>query len=338
MRTTIAIIGGGVIGLNIALEISSRNLGEVFLLEKELFLGHHTSTRNSEVIHAGLAYPKNSLKNRFCLDGNGLTYELLNKLGVPHRRCGKWIVAYTAEESLAILRMLEHARDVGTPGLRPAAPDEVCNLSSILARPLSAAFSETTGIMDSSAYLAALCKAIFNINGIFPVYPCEVTAIDLRQGRLDTKERGDMDFDVLINAAGLFADEIYKMCSGSSRFEIRPFKGEYYSWNQDGFDGLVYPVPRVFMPTADPLETSHFGIHLHRSIGGTLYLGPSQVETPQKDDYKIKTPPFFFVKAAGPLLKIKPAAEAMSMSFSLPKAMISSKKLAGAVTPVGLFG
>lgn len=316
MSKTIAIIGGGVVGLNIALELSKRKAGDVFLLEKEPFFGHHTSTRNSEVVHAGLAYPEDSLKTKLCLTGNRLTYKLLDELRVPYKRDGKWIVAYTDDEVQAIERMLLHTSSVGTPGMRHASPGEVSALSALIKKPKSAAYSETTGIMDASSYIEALGRALFQRDGVFTIYPCEVTSIDVSRGKLDTKERGDMDFDIVINAAGLFADDIYRMCGGKRNFEIKPFKGEYYTWRRDGFDGLVYPVPKSFLPKADPTETSNFGIHMHRTVAGELLLGPSQLEVKDKTDYTIETTPEVFADSIAELLNEMPDVKDMMPGFA----------------------
>jgi len=311
MTKTIAIIGGGVVGLNIALAISDRKLGDVFLLEKEPWLGHHTSTRNSEVIHAGLAYPPGSLKAKLCVEGNPLTYELLTRLDVPYRREGKWIVAYTDDELAAIDGMLANTRECSTPGMRMADPSEVLDHAPILATPKAAVFSETSGIMDSSSYMKALEIELSKRDNVFLIYPCTVNGIDCERGIFNTEGRGDMDFDILVNSAGLFADDIYRMAGGRRKLEIRPYKGEYYTWRKAGLDGLIYPVPKSFLPKSDATQTSSFGIHLHRSIGGDLMLGPSQLERPieMKEDYTIETPPDRFVDAVSYLLKEVPDPE-----------------------------
>src|SRR3990167_5587056 len=102
MQTTV-IIGGGVIGLNIALAIAeARPADQVWLLEREPYLGHHTTTRNSEVVHAGVAYPPDSLKAKLCVEGNRLTHELAQKLGVPLWRSGKYILATDDAQAQAL--------------------------------------------------------------------------------------------------------------------------------------------------------------------------------------------------------------------------------------------
>ena len=316
MTKTFAIIGGGVVGLNIALAISDKKLGDVFLLEKEPYLGHHTSSRNSEVIHAGLAYPPTSLKAKFCLEGNKLTYELLKRLNVPFKNDGKWIVAYTDDEVTALDRMIENAAASGASGVEIVDPEKVLKAMPVLKRPKAAAFSKTTGIMDASTYIESLKMELMNRDGVFVVFPCEVSEIDIEKHTLNTTNRGDMDFDILINAAGLFADDVYRMSGGKRDFQIRPYKGEYYTWRLNGFDGLIYPVPKSFLPKADATQTSNFGIHMHRSVGGEVYLGPSQVMAEYKDDYTITTPPEEFIESVSYLVQEKPCIDDVMPAFA----------------------
>ncbi|MBT3181400.1 MAG: NAD(P)/FAD-dependent oxidoreductase [Deltaproteobacteria bacterium] len=316
MTKTIAIIGGGVVGLNIALAISDRKLGDVFLLEKEPYLGHHTSSRNSEVIHAGLAYPPGSLKARFCVEGNRLTYDLLTNLNVPFKNDGKWIVAYTEDEVVAIDRMIENATAAKASGVSRVTPEEVLQVVPILRKPKAAAFSKTTGIMDASTYIESMKMRLINRDGVFVIFPCEVNEIDAAKHTLNTTNRGDMDYDIIINAAGLFSDDIYRMAGGKRDFQIKPYKGEYYTWRLDNFDALIYPVPKSFLPKADATQTSNFGIHMHKAVGGEVYLGPSQVAAEFKDDYTINTPPEEFIESVSYLVKEKPSIDDVMPAFA----------------------
>lgn len=318
MARTIVIIGGGVVGLNIALAVSERKLGDVFLLEKEPYLGHHTSTRNSEVVHAGFAYSPGSLKSTFCVEGNSLTYRLLDSLGVKCRRGGKWIVAYTDDEVAAIENIVKNASACGVRGMRRADPAEVLECSPLVARPKAALFSETSGIMDASGYMKALERALAMRDGVFLVYPCEVCGIDARRKTFTTTKRGDMNYDILINAAGLFSDDIYRMAGGRRQLEIIPYKGEYYTWRHGGIEGLIYPVPRAFLPKSDATLASNFGIHLHRTIGGELMVGPSQIKkgVADKEDYAIETPPEAFIEEVSPLVTERPGAEDLAPALA----------------------
>jgi len=305
------IVGGGAVGLNCALALlEKRPADEVFVLEAEDFLGSHTSTRNSEVIHAGFSYPYKSLKSDLCIEGNRLSYGLLGKLGVPVRQCGKWIVAFTEDEERGLSLMLRNASECGVPGLVLKKPADANMMMPWLNTVKAAAFSETSGIMDSSEYIAALDRALSNMPNCRVLKKCRVTGIDPAEGIVETT-RGPIRSDLIVNAAGLFADDVYRMAGGKRKFEIRPFKGEYYTWRKGPIEGLIYPVPDRFLKKGDATLVSSMGIHLHRSISGDRYIGPSQVELPKdkKTDYKIESPPKLFAESAAHYLKVAPRVD-----------------------------
>ncbi len=312
----IVIVGGGVVGLNCALALAqNRKKDDIYILEAEDHLGEHASTRNSEVIHAGFAYPKNSLKSELCVEGNRLTYELLQKLGVPNRRPGKWIVAFTEEEEKGLGSVFSNASECGVSGLLPVRPKDVADAMPWLNSVRAAVFSETSGILDASEYIAALDRHISNFSNCQILKWCRLQSIDIKKNSIDTA-RGPMQFDLLINSAGLFADEIYRMAGGRRNFEIRPFKGEYYIWRKGPIEGLVYPVPDRFMKAGDATLISSMGIHLHRSISGDRCIGPTQIEMPKekKTDYKIETGPEIFASAVARYLKTGPAVSELEPS------------------------
>lgn len=309
----ICIVGGGVVGLNIALALSQKSGDEIFLFEKEKFLGHHTSTRNSEVIHAGFAYPPDSLKAKLCVEGNKMTYELLAKLGVANKKCGKWVIACDQAEANALVEVKKNADICGVEGFELRNVEELLQAEPSLQNVVACAFSAASGIMDASAYIRALEVELSRRQNVNLLYPCCVTGIDTIQKLLQT-DRGEMPFDMLINAAGLWADEILSMkCRGEDfqmcdLYQIIPFKGEYYRWKNGGIKTMIYPVPSRFIATADDADAtlvSSMGIHTHRNIAGELFVGPSQIKlTPdKKDDYSISTPPEIFAKELSRFVK-----------------------------------
>lgn len=350
----ICIVGGGVVGLNIALELSdcspdlqvgpklTRPKGrdyEIYLLEQEQFLGHHTSTRNSEVIHAGFPYPPDSLKARLCVEGNKLTYKLLDKLHVPYKKCGKWVIACSDLEAKALEKVHDNAKVCNVPGFKRANVKDFMKAEPSAKNVSAIAFSETSGIMDAAAYIRALEVALSKLQNVNLIYPCKVLGVDGIKSELETT-RGPIKYDLLINSAGLWADEIHAMVCRNvdfqtrpprepslarrggrvcSIYEIVPFKGEYYTWHKGRVQTMIYPVPNRFViPTTPPLEkggmggfennatlTSSMGIHTHRNMAGELFIGPSQVKlTPdKKSDYTIQTPPEVFVEAVSEFLK-----------------------------------
>ncbi|MBI2091919.1 MAG: FAD-dependent oxidoreductase, partial [Deltaproteobacteria bacterium] len=253
----IVIIGGGVVGLNVALEFAARPelveaQTEIFLLEKEKFLGHHTSTRNSEVIHAGFAYPPESLKSKLCVEGNTLTYELLDKLRVPYKKCGKWVIACGKDEDNALAAAEKNAHLSGVKKFKRVSVSAFYNAEPSACNVTSAAFSPTSGIMDAASYIRALEVAISSYNNVNIIYPCRVTGIDSVNSTVETG-RGPIKYDLLINSGGLWADEVYSMTCRNADFqmcsiyEIVPFKGEYYTWRKGQVQTMIYPVPRRFI-------------------------------------------------------------------------------------------
>lgn len=297
------IIGGGVVGLHVAIALSQQpGHPEIFILEKEKFLGDHTSGRNSEVIHAGFAYPIGSLKAKWCVEGNRLTYEWLDKLQVAYKKCGKWLVAFNNTEVPALEATLKNGAACGVPGMREATLAELKAKEPEMNDFAGVIFAATSGMMDAASYIRALERYFAAQENCFIIYPCNVFAIDAEKNVVET-DRGPMEYTFLVNCAGLFADTVYKMAGGEKDYRIKPFKGEYMIWRKGKIQEVVYPVPRRFLPGGDKDKrlVSSMGIHLHRGVGGDLYVGPTQVELDwnQKTDYTIVTPPEVFAKEAG---------------------------------------
>ncbi|MDO8526447.1 MAG: FAD-dependent oxidoreductase [Deltaproteobacteria bacterium] len=296
------VIGGGVVGLHAAIALSQQpNHPEIFLLEREQYLGDHTSGRNSEVIHAGFAYPIGSLKAKWCVEGNALTYEWLDKLQVPYKKCGKWLVAFTPDEVPALEATLKNGEACGVREMREATLAELKVKEPEMNDFAGVIFAKTSGMMDVASYIRALERYFAAQENCHIIYPCGVTGIDPVKNIVETT-RGPMDYSLLVNCGGLFADEVYKMASGKKDYRIKPFKGEYMIWRKGKIQEVVYPVPRRFLPGGDKDKrlVSSMGIHLHRGVGGDLYVGPTQVELDwsQKTDYSLTTPPEEFAREA----------------------------------------
>ncbi|HPM41430.1 MAG TPA: FAD-dependent oxidoreductase, partial [bacterium] len=275
------------------------------------------SSRNSEVIHAGFAYPPGSLKAELCLEGNRLTFDLLSRLGVPFVRSGKWIVAHGEEEARAFSAMMENAAACSVPGMRAVSPDDPLRACPALARPTAAAFSESSGVMDCPGYLRALEVALASRPEVQVVYPCAVLGIDPDRATVQTS-RGEIPFEVLVNSAGLFSDEIYRMCGGSRLFEIRPCKGEYYSWRGGPVEGLVYPVPHRFLESGDAAKVSSMGVHLHSNVAGEKFVGPTEfmLSPERKTDYGIEISAEEIASRVAPLLLSPPDPGRLSPAFA----------------------
>jgi len=281
------VIGGGIVGCHIALRLASRG-DEVFLLEKEASLGEHTSTRNSGVIHGGMYYAQGSLRARFCVRGRHLTYQFLREHGVPHSKCGKVIVALISEEVKSLERLkalgetngVENLRLLDAAAVRKIEPRVTC---------LAGLHSPETGILDMAAYMRSM-EGVLKGAGVTLVKQCRVLSVNHRNTLTTT--RGEIEADRLVNAAGLHSDQIAGMC-GLEGYRIVPFKGDYYNTTEDVIRGLVYPVPD------SPLS---LGIHLTRTLGNEILIGPSVVKVTEKEDYEIRTPRKEFEEGAQALI------------------------------------
>jgi L-2-hydroxyglutarate oxidase LhgO len=264
--------------------LAKEHKNEVFLLEKEKALGEHTSTRNSGVIHGGIYYPQKSLKARLCVRGRHLTYEFLRKHDIPHWKCGKIIVAFIAEELKRLEALKDQGEGNGVENLRLLEESEVRKIEPRV-RCLAALHSPETGILDAAAYMRTLEK-VLKKSGVTVVKQSEVLSVDDHNTLMTT--RGELEAEIIINAAGLYSDHIARMC-GLEGYEIIPYKGDYYNTTEDVIRGLVYPVPD---------SPYSLGIHLTRTLGGETLIGPSVVQVTDKEDYEILTPREEFEKGS----------------------------------------
>jgi L-2-hydroxyglutarate oxidase LhgO len=276
------VIGAGVIGLAAARALA-RGGREVIILECERHFGMHSSSRNSEVIHAGIHYEPHSLKARLCVAGRDLLYRYCAERGIPHRRCGKFTVA-TADTQLASLENIEaNARASGVFDLewlegreaRRAEPELQC---------IRALSSPSTGIIDSHVYMQSLL-ADAEANGATIAYGTQVTALRPTPGGIEIAINGESVPVVrarsIINSAGLQADRV---AASIQDFPVQFIptvhfaKGSYFALSgASPFSRLVYPVPT---------SGGHLGIHMTLDLGGAARFGPDS-EWVQSFDYAV---------------------------------------------------
>jgi len=269
----ITIIGAGIIGLAIAERISE-NHKNVFLIEKHPSFGQETSSRNSEVIHAGIYYPANSLKSKLCVEGKRLLYDYCKRYEVPFNKCGKLIVATSEDEIPVIENIRQNALKNGVNDLEMFDRDRIAEIEPEIFA-LKALFSPSTGIVDSHALMKQYETNMIN-NGGQIVYGSEVVAIEhINSGyeiTLLDSDGGKFSFASkrVINSAGLSSDKVSGMvgiyddalrilfCKGEY-FRIRPPKNRLVS-------RLIYPVPHQNM--------EGIGVHVTIDMGGGVKLGP----------------------------------------------------------------
>ncbi|UCC18105.1 MAG: NAD(P)/FAD-dependent oxidoreductase [Dehalococcoidales bacterium] len=267
----IAIIGAGVSGLAVASEIARKGR-DVYLLEKNDTFGQEQSSRNSEVIHAGIYYAPDSLKTRFCVEGNRLLYEMGDKHGIPCIRCGKIFIAGDDEEAETLEDLYYNGINNGLP-LKMLSQAELHKKEPYV-KGLSAFLSPTSGIIDSHALMRYfVLKARENEARI--VYRTEVTGIEkTRDGyrlRVEYPEGEDyLDTRIVINCGGIYSDRVAELAGidiDSARYRLYFTKGEFYSvggGKNRMINTLVYPTPQNLGP----------GIHVCLDTEKRLRLGP----------------------------------------------------------------
>jgi L-2-hydroxyglutarate oxidase LhgO len=270
-RADIAIIGGGVIGLAIASQVAKEGR-EVYVLEKNEAFGQEQSSRNSEVIHAGIYYEKDSLKAKMCLEGNGLLYEICEKNGIAYKKCGKVIVATDYVEAEELEKLYRRGKDNGVP-LKMLSRKEMGLLEPNI-KGIAAFFSPTTGIVDSYALMRYFLKKARD-NGMQIAYKTEVVGIEkiLNGYKVKVKDAsGGFSFmtGVVINCAGLYGDKVAEMAGvniDEANYKLYWCKGEYYSVSGGRnklINRLIYPVPMGVS----------LGVHVCLDVNWRLRLGP----------------------------------------------------------------
>ena len=269
----IIIIGAGVVGLAIAAEMSRTNKN-VFVFEKNRTFGLETSSRNSEVIHAGMYYPENSLKAKFCVNGNHLLYEFCEKYSINHKRLGKLIVAADDAESQEVEKLYRQGLKNGISDLQMLTSDEIKFLEPNVAA-VAGLLSPSTGVVDSHD----LMKTFYGCakeNGVAFVFGAEVININRIAGGYEVHIQDDertysVTGRVIINAAGLISDRIAQLAGidiEKAGYKLHYCKGAYFSLNpkiRRLVNRLVYPVP----------EQAGLGTHVTLSLDGNMRLGPN---------------------------------------------------------------
>jgi len=272
------VVGAGLVGLAVARALA-RAGREVVILEAEGAIGTHTSSRNSEVVHAGIYYPKGSLKARACVQGRRLLYDYCASHGVPHRRCGKLIVA-TSDAQLGDLQSIHRkAHDNGVTDVVEISAGEAMRMEPAL-HCVAALHSPSTGIVDSHALMLAYlgdaeaAGAMLGLKSSLGKAAFNGRDFELQIGETRIKTA------MLVNSAGLRAPSIARLIEGFPAGKIPPelyAKGNYYSLaGRPPFSRLVYPVP----------EPGGLGVHVTLDMGGQARFGPD-VEWVERISYEV---------------------------------------------------
>lgn len=268
-RIECVVVGAGVVGLAVARELALAGR-EVLILEAEAGIGEHTSSRNSEVIHAGLYYPRGSLKARLCVQGKHLLYAYCREHGVPHANCGKIIVASREEEVPAVMSYIPTAAAAGVHDLRVLDPAEVRDMEPEVVA-VAAVLSPSTGIVDSHALMLAYLGDAENA-GAMCVFRSPVLGGRVTDQGIELEVGGDEPMRIvcstLVNSAGLFAPSLARSIQGIPADSIPGqyfAKAHYFTLSgRPPFRRLVYPVG----------HGSWLGVHVTIDLGGQVRFGP----------------------------------------------------------------
>lgn len=271
------VVGAGVVGLAVARALALQGR-EVIVLEATNAIGTGISSRNSEVIHAGLYYPTGSLKARLCVQGKSMLYAYCEERGVPHRRCGKLLVATSLAQQQSLQSIEARAQANGVLDLHWLSRQEAQALEPAL-ECVAALHSPSTGIVDSHALMLALQGDLEHAGGIVALNSplvqasCSSSAINLI-----AKDGAQLRARTVINAAGLLAPALAARFTGlASSFVPYAYyaKGSYFTLaGKAPFDRLIYPVP----------EAAGLGVHLTLDLGGQAKFGPDVQWVDSPDD------------------------------------------------------
>ena len=268
-KTEAVVVGAGVIGLAIARALSLRGR-EVLVLERANGVGQETSSRNSEVIHAGLYYPPGSLKARLCVEGLHTLYRYCAERSIPHRRCGKLVVATSQQEEAALEQLFARAAANGVEDIELIGGARLKEMEPEL-QATAALLSGTTGIIDGHALMLSLQGDAENAGATVqcraPLLGGSLGSPSIRL-RVGGDEAAEIETELLINAGGLGAWDVSRSLDGLDLKTIPPrylAKGCYFAMSgRAPFGHLIYPVP----------VAGGLGVHLTFDLGGQARFGP----------------------------------------------------------------
>jgi L-2-hydroxyglutarate oxidase len=280
-RYNVIIIGGGVVGLGVALEITRRfpHL-RLLLLEKEDRVARHQSGHNSGVIHSGVYYKPGSMKARLCVTGAAAMVDFCRQHGVAHEVCGKVIVATHADELPRLEELRKRGEANGLTGLRRIGPEELREIEPH-AVGVQALVVPSTGITDFAKVSEKYAELICASGGTVLTSAAATGIRRLASEIVVETSRGAFSTAALINCAGLFCDRISRMAGDAPGVLIVPFRGEYYDLVPERASlvrALIYPVPDPRFP--------FLGVHFTRRVSGKVDAGPNAVLAHAREGYR----------------------------------------------------
>jgi L-2-hydroxyglutarate oxidase LhgO len=320
-KIPITIIGGGVIGCAIAYRLAKTLKEQIVLVERNSqILGENQSSRNSGVVHAGIYYPKDMgpLKARLCIEGNRMLYDFCEEYNIPHKKTGKLVVATDLREEEYLEDVYRIAQDNSVAGIKKIGSKDIRKYEPNI-KAVSALHVSTSGIVDASQLISKLYKLAESLGVIF-LTGNEVISISIKGEEFTVTVNSKSLTEtfktaILINAAGLYSDDIARMVNPDSPYRMDPIRGEYVKFYKTRRDNIlmngmnVYPVPCGYLQDGRKLEapfkefwelfskgkiTKSVGIHLTPTfdiaggkyiIGRTVTVGPAYTRPDGKEDY-----------------------------------------------------
>ena len=268
------IIGAGVVGLAIA-EHLSRYFDNILVIEKENKFGLHTSSRNSEVIHSGFYYPNKSLKAQLCVKGNKMIYEFCSKYNIPHKKCGKLIVANSDIEINELNKIFLLAKDNGVENARILSKQESIDIEPLI-RCKKSLLIPSTGILDSHLFMSKLENLAISRDTTI-LYQLEVKDISIDNNQYSISFSNDdsrIKTKNIINCAGLWSHDLANKIVDKP-YNVEYYKGDYFKAPElKGLNHLIYPVPSQLS----------LGIHTVINLNNEILLGPNAYKV-NKIDY-----------------------------------------------------
>ena len=282
--TNTVVIGAGVVGLAIAKEISAKN-NEVIILEKEGQIGQITSSRNSGVIHAGMYYQSNSLKAKFCVEGNKLLYAYAKKFNIPFINTKKIIVANDESQLDQVLEIKNQAELNGVENLEILDAIQVNQVEPLI-KSFGGLLVPSTGVIDQHSLMQSYLGEFENNGGMIS-YNSNVKKISIVNNKFEIEVMDNeniitvINCDHLINAAGIFASDVANTIDGLDKKYVPNTylaKGNYFSLNKKlPISHLIYPVP----------EKISLGIHLTLEVDHSIKFGPDAEWVDDPYDYSV---------------------------------------------------
>lgn len=282
MPQRVIVVGAGIVGLATAYRLVTARPGvRVIVIEKESSVAAHQTGNNSGVIHSGIYYRPGSLKARLCVQGSRELVDFCRAHEVPHRICGKIVLATSAEELPGLEEIARRGRENGLEGLRMLEAGQIASVEPN-ARGIRALWVPQTGIVDYTQVAERLADEIRQ-RGSEVRLGEKVVGIEIRpRGEVVVRtDREELATDRVVTCAGLHSDRVARMTDREVAIRIVPFRGEYYKVRHERVDivrGLIYPVPDARFP--------FLGVHFTRMIDGGLEAGPNAVLAFKREGYR----------------------------------------------------